>query len=101
MTVVVTDKCHGCRFTDCVVICPVECFHADENMIYIDPEECIECMACVPVCPVEAICEDAELPEDKTEWININAQRAKCLPLVGGKLAPLPGSEKRKAALGY
>ncbi len=101
MAVVVTDKCYGCRFTDCVAICPVECFHADENMIYIDPEECIECMACVPVCPVEAICEDVELPDDKTEWITINAQRSQRLPLVIGKLAPLPDREERKAALGY
>ena len=48
MTTVVTDNCNGCRFTDCVAVCPVECFHYDDNMLYIDPDVCIDCSACIP-----------------------------------------------------
>ncbi len=55
MTFVVTDHCRHCRYTDCVAVCPVECFHGDAEMLYIDPVVCIDCGACVPECPVEAI----------------------------------------------
>ncbi|MFZ0650053.1 MAG: 4Fe-4S binding protein, partial [Pseudolabrys sp.] len=51
---VVTDNCHLCRFTDCVAVCPVECFHSDEERTYIDPDVCIDCGACIPACPVHA-----------------------------------------------
>ena len=57
MTTVVTDNCRGCRFTDCVSVCPVEAFHVDDEMLYINPDVCIDCSACVPECPVEAIFE--------------------------------------------
>ena len=70
MTTIVTDNCHGCRYTDCVTVCPVECFHFDDDMLYIDPEVCIDCSACIPECPVQAIFEEDDLPEDKQEWID-------------------------------
>jgi len=73
MTHVVTKPCFGCKYTDCVVVCPVECFHEGEQMLYIDPEECIDCGACVPVCPTESIFELDEVPEDKQEFIAKNA----------------------------
>ncbi|MGH8473216.1 MAG: indolepyruvate ferredoxin oxidoreductase subunit alpha, partial [Gammaproteobacteria bacterium] len=57
MTTIVTDNCLLCRFTDCVTVCPVNCFHGDDEMLYIDPEVCIDCSACVPECPVHAIYE--------------------------------------------
>lgn len=101
MTFVVTDNCKGCRFTDCVAVCPVECFHGDDEMLYIDPEECIDCGACVPECPVEAIYDEAQLPDDKSEWLQINADRAKDLPVVSEKGDPLPGAEERKEELGF
>jgi len=101
MTTVVTDNCDGCRYTDCVSVCPVECFHGDEQMLYIDPDVCIDCSACVPECPVEAIFEEDDLPEDKLEWVALNAERAPLLPLVTDKQAPLPGADEKKAALGY
>lgn len=101
MTFVVTDNCKGCRFTDCVAVCPVECFHGDDEMLYIDPEECIDCGACVPECPVEAIYDEAQLPDDKSEWLQINADRAKDLPVVAEKGDPLPGAEARKEELGF
>lgn len=101
MAFIVTDNCDGCRFTDCVAVCPVDCFHGDDKMLYIDPAECIDCGACVPECPVEAIYDETQLPDDKKDWIEINAQRAPKLPVVNQKGEPLPGAEKRKEELGF
>jgi ferredoxin len=101
MTFVVTDNCKGCRFTDCVAVCPVECFHGDDEMLYIDPEECIDCGACVPECPVEAIYDEAQLPDDKADWLQVNADKAKDLPVVAEKGDSLPGAEERKEELGF
>lgn len=101
MTTVVTDNCRLCRFTDCVTVCPVNCFHGDDEMLYIDPEVCIDCGACIPECPVQAIFEEPDLPEDKREWIAINAEKAPLLPVIDEKQEPLPTAEKRKAELGF
>ena len=101
MTFVVTDNCKGCRFTDCVAVCPVDCFHGDDEMLYIDPDECIDCGACVPECPVEAIFDEAQLPEELNEWIKINADKAPGLPVVNEKGDALPGAEDRKKDLGF
>lgn len=73
MTFVVTDNCKGCRFTDCVAVCPVECFHGDDEMLYIDPEECIDCGACAPECPVDAIFDENELPGQWASYLERNA----------------------------
>ncbi len=101
MTFVVTSNCHGCRFTDCVAVCPVECFHGDGEMLYIDPDECIDCGACVPECPVEAIYDEAQLPKAEEKWLAINAELARKLPVVAEQGEPLPGAEKRKEELGF
>ena len=101
MTTFVTDNCKGCRFTDCVAVCPVECFHYDDDMLYIDPEVCIDCSACIPECPVQAIFEGDDYPEDKEEWIAINAERVKDLPIITEPMEPLPGAEERKTDLGF
>lgn len=101
MTFVVTGNCKGCRFTDCVAVCPVECFHGDDQMLYIDPEECIDCGACVPECPVEAIYDEAQLPDDQQEWLKLNAERVKGLPVVSEQSEPLPTADKRKKDLGF
>ncbi len=101
MTFVVTENCKGCRFTDCVAVCPVDCFHGDDDMLYIDPDECIDCGACVPECPVEAIYDESQLPEDQTEWLKVNADRAAGLPVINQKGDPLPGAEDRKKTLGF
>jgi ferredoxin len=100
MTFVVTENCQDCRFTDCVTVCPVDCFHGDDRMLYIDPDECIDCGACVPECPVEAIYADSDVPDDFKEWIQINAQQAPDLPVVDAKEDPLPTAEEKKARLG-
>jgi ferredoxin len=101
MTFVVTENCKGCRFTDCVAVCPVDCFHGDDEMLYIDPDECIDCGACVPECPVEAIFDESQLPEDQTEWLKINADKASGLPVINQKGDPLPGAEEREKTLGF
>ena len=74
MTFVVTSNCNGCRFTDCVAVCPVECFHGDDKMLYIDPDECIDCGACVPACPVEAIFALDETPDKWKAFIPKNSE---------------------------
>ena len=83
MTYVVTDNCRGCRFTECVTVCPVECFHLDDTMTYIDPENCIDCGGCAPACPVGAIEPDYRLPADKKFWIEVNRKRAAETPEIG------------------
>jgi len=100
MTYVVTENCQDCRFTDCVAVCPVECFHADDRMLYIDPDECIDCGACEPECPVSAIFEDGQVPEDQQAWIQKNADAAG-LELITDKTDPLPSADERKKTLGF
>ena len=100
MAHIVTGNCENCRFTDCVTVCPVDCFHGDEKMLYIDPEECIDCAACVEECPVQAIYAEDDVPASEQHWIAINAGRAPGLPVVSEKQDPLPGAEARKKDLG-
>ncbi len=101
MTFIVTSNCQRCRFTDCVDVCPVDCFHADDEMLYIDPEECIDCGACVPECPVEAIFDESQVPENEKHWIAINAERSVKLPVINHTEDPLPTAEARKKELGF
>src|SRR3954453_2010844 len=76
MAFVVCEPCRDCKYTDCVVVCPMECFYQDESMLYIDPTECIDCEACVPECPVEAIFHDSAVPEPWAHCVALNAERA-------------------------
>lgn len=101
MTVVVTGNCRNCRFTECVDVCPAACFHADGEMVYVDPLECIDCMACVVVCPVEAILPEEEVPESQREWIATNRIRSRSLPVIALKQEPLPTAQQRRTELGY
>jgi ferredoxin len=77
MTYVVADACVKCKYTDCVDVCPVDCFHEGPNFLVIDPEECIDCTLCVAECPVEAIYAEDDVPDDQREYIALNAQLAK------------------------
>lgn len=70
-------------------------------MLYIDPEECIDCGACVPECPVEAIYDEAQMPDDQQEWLKINTEKSVKLPVVAEQTDPLPGAEARKEELGF
>jgi len=101
MTFVVTENCHRCRYTDCVAVCPVDCFHGDAEMLYIDPEVCIDCGACVPECPVEAIYEEGTVPDDQAHWLAINAERAPKLPVVNVQGAALPSAAERAREMGF
>jgi ferredoxin len=101
MTFVVTDNCQRCRFTDCVAVCPVDCFHGDDEMLYIDPNECIDCGACVPECPVEAIFDETQVPDNQKHWTKINADKAAGLPVINTKVDPYPGAEEKKEKLGF
>src|SRR2546430_535322 len=76
---IVTDKCSGCKFTDCVEVCPVACFYELENQVVIHPEDCIDCMACVDVCPVHAIYAEADLPSEFTKDVEFNAVQSRQL----------------------
>ena len=76
MTHTVCQPCYDCKYTDCVAVCPVECFYQDEKMLYIDPADCIDCEACVPECPVEAIFAEANVPAQWTSFTPINADKA-------------------------
>lgn len=101
MAFVVTENCQRCRFTDCVAVCPVDCFHAADDMLYIDPEECIDCGACVPECPVEAIYDADQLPDNLKQWAALNAERAVSLPVINSTQDPLATAEARKKELGF
>ncbi|MGL5825300.1 MAG: 4Fe-4S dicluster domain-containing protein [Nocardioides sp.] len=82
MAYVVIDECIGCKYTDCVDVCPVSCFHEGPEMLYINPEECIDCNACVSECPPEAIFADVDLPHEKLEWIQINGDKSQQYPII-------------------
>jgi ferredoxin len=77
MTYVVTESCIKCKYTDCVDVCPVDCFREGPNMLVIDPDECIDCTLCVAECPVEAIFAEDDVPEDQRDFIALNAELAK------------------------
>jgi ferredoxin len=101
MTVVVTANCNLCRYTECVDVCPAACFHADQSMVYVDPLECVDCMACVVVCPVKAIYPEDEVPEPLRPWIELNRTRSQELPVIELKQEPLPSAAGRRRDLGY
>ncbi len=93
MTFVVTESCIRCKYTDCVEVCPVDCFHAGENFLVINPEECIDCNLCVDECPVNAIYPDDEVPEDQQSFIALNAELAKKWPVLSVKQAAPPDAD--------
>ncbi len=89
MTHVVTDNCIKCKYTDCVVVCPVDCFHEGANFLAIDPEECIDCTLCVPECPADAIFLEDDIPAGLEHFVQINAELAPLWPVIDAKI-PAP-----------
>src|SRR4029079_5992691 len=85
MTYVVTESCIRCKYTDCVDVCPVDCFHEGPNMLVIDPDECIDCTLCVAECPVEAIFAEDDVPENQRVFLKLNAELAKAWPVLTEK----------------
>lgn len=92
MTYVVTDNCIKCKYTDCVEVCPVDCFYEGENFLVIHPDECIDCGVCEPECPAEAIKPDTESGLDK--WLKLNAEYAAIWPNITQKRDPLPEAKE-------
>ena len=88
MAFVVTDACIRCKFMDCVEVCPVECFREGENMLVIDPNECIDCNLCLPECPADAILPDIE--DAATPWIELNKTYAALWPAVSSNAGQTP-----------
>ncbi|WP_415715011.1 ferredoxin FdxA [Roseibium sp.] len=88
MTYVVTDNCIKCKYTDCVEVCPVDCFYEGENFLVINPDECIDCGVCEPECPAEAILPDTE--PGLENWIEINAEYSEKWPNITEKKDPMP-----------
>lgn len=96
MAFVVTESCIKCRYTDCVEVCPVDCFHEGPNFLAIDPDECIDCALCEPECPVNAIMTEDEVPEDQKKFIALNAELAKNWPVINSNKGGLPDAEQWK-----
>ena len=94
MAFVVADNCVLCKHTDCVEVCPVDCFYEGENFLVINPDECIDCGLCEPECPVNAIFEENELPDDQKQYIQINADLSRNWPNINKKKDALPDAEK-------
>jgi len=92
MAHVVTDNCIKCRFTDCVEVCPVDCFYEGENMLVIHPDECIDCGVCIPECPAEAILPDTDLAA-APQWLRLNQEYAEKWPNITRKKEPLPEAD--------
>ena len=98
MTYVVTESGIKCKYTDCVDVCPVDCFKEGPNMLVIDPDECIDCAVCVPECPVNAIYAEDDLPADQKAFLALNAELAKQWPTITDTKDPLPEAEEFKDA---
>jgi len=94
MTHVVTEACIKCRYTDCVDVCPVDCFKQGPNFLVIDPDECIDCAVCIPECPVNAIHGEEDVPNDQRDFIEINASLSKIWPLITKRQDALPEADE-------
>lgn len=82
MTFVVTENCIKCKYTDCVEVCPVDCFHEGPNFLVIDPDECIDCTLCEPECPVDAIVSEDDLPAEQAEFLKLNEELSQQWPVI-------------------
>ncbi len=96
MTYVVCEPCVKCKYTDCVDVCPVDCFMEGENALVISPDDCIDCGACVPVCPTKAIFEESDVPEKWAAYTELNATLAADWPLISEKKEPLEDADEWK-----
>lgn len=94
MTFVVTEVCIKCKYTDCVEVCPVDCFYEGKNMLVIHPDECIDCGVCEPECPIEAILPDSDPKAD--QWLEVNKEYADKWPNITRTKQPFPDADTMK-----
>jgi ferredoxin len=94
MAYVVLENCIKCKYTDCVEVCPVDCFHEGPNFLVIDPDECIDCTLCEPECPAEAIRAEDDVPAEQRQFIALNAELAKDWPVITQKKEALADAEE-------
>lgn len=94
MTYIVTDNCIRCKYTDCVEVCPVDCFYEGPNFLVIHPDECIDCGLCEPECPAEAILHEDDLSPEQDQFYALNAELAEVWPNITERKAPLADAEK-------
>ena len=94
MTFVVGENCIKCKHTDCVEVCPVDCFYEGPNMLVINPDECIDCALCEPECPVDAIYADDELPDDQKEFLELNEELSEKWEVITEMKDALPDAEE-------
>jgi ferredoxin len=94
MTYLVTENCIKCKYTDCVAVCPVDCFHEGPNFLAINPSECIDCGVCVSECPAEAIVADSDVNADVDFWRAVNTRTSAKWPVITMKKASLPDADE-------
>jgi len=94
MTYIVTENCIRCKYTDCVEVCPVDCFYEGPNFLVIHPDECIDCGLCEPECPAEAILHEDDLSPEQDQFYKLNAELAEVWPNINQRRAPLPDADK-------
>ena len=100
MPYVVTESCIKCKHTDCVSVCPVDCFHEGPNFLAIDPDVCIDCGVCEPECPVKAISSHDKLRPDQMMYLDLNRELSKNWPVITERKDPLPDAERWATATG-
>ena len=100
MTYVVTENCIQCKYTDCVDVCPVDCFVAGPNFLAINPDECIDCTLCVAECPAEAIFAEDDVPADQQHFIELNARLSKVWPVITARKEPLEDADAMNGVAG-
>ena len=94
MTFVVLENCIRCKYTDCVDVCPVDCFHEGPNFLVIDPDECIDCTLCEPECPAEAIVSEDDLPPDQEHFLQLNEELSQQWPVITQRKDPPDDAEE-------
>ena len=96
MTYLVTENCIKCKHTDCVSVCPVDCFYEGPNFLAINPDECIDCGVCVTECPVDAIVADSDVNVDIEFWLELNTRLSKKWPVITKQKPALPDADNWK-----
>ena len=96
MTFVVVEDCIKCKYTDCVEVCPVDCFHEGPNFLVIDPDECIDCTLCEPECPINAIFDESDLPAGQEQFLELNAELSRIWPVITQMKDALPDADEWK-----